>query len=72
MNYLRSNWFTMTTGTVFSEAATFARLKKAQKNDLMAAAIQRLNRLILSIAICILSGSPSSIFLLPADKKVNF
>jgi hypothetical protein len=61
----------MTTGTVFSEAATFARLKKAQKNDLMAAAIQRLNRLILSIAICILSGSPSSIFLLPADKKVN-
>jgi hypothetical protein len=53
----------MTTGTVFSEAATFARLKKAQKNDLMAAAIQRLNRLIL----CILSGSPSSIFLLPAD-----
>ena len=59
---------TITRGLSFSDAATLALLNMPQKMDFIPAMIQRLKRRIRSIAICILSGSPSSAFLLPEEK----
>ena len=59
---------TITRGLSFSDAATLALLNMPQMMDFIPAMIQRLKRRIRSIAICILSGSPSSAFLLPEEK----
>lgn len=59
--------FTRAVGTVFSAAATFARAKILQKKFIIPPVIHRLKRRILSIAICILSGSPSSLFFPPRN-----